>query len=202
MFQKIKGFILQILKEFQESGNKSRYLFGLFIRYELFMLKWSLLIPVKLLYWLMSTYPGLAFTTFLTLFFSAIPYPMNYGIYLVFCEVMSTNFLCLMLSQFEISRKYLILLIGEQNYNKYIGENPGSTLGKRLLYTGGFVMGIGLGKIGLDMVQTNANARDASLYAEKCRKEGVQIDPERFHAHFDRRPHDYFTDILRNIPKK
>lgn len=112
------------------------------------------------------------------------PYPINYYIYLVFCDVISTNFLCLILSQFEVSRNYLIRLIGQENFSKYIGDNPGSNLGKKLICTGTFVIGIGLGKIGLDVAQTYANAHDASLYADTCKAKGIPVDAEAFHDHF------------------
>lgn len=159
----------------------------LILKFELIILKYLCLIPIKLVYFFTNTIAGYAIMFF---FFGGIfilPYPFPIIILVLFSDLIFVSLVCIILSQFKFSRDKLRNLIGSENFTKYIGDNPGTVLSRNLIKVGGVFLTFGSLKIGLDFGQDQVNGICAENYAERCRKNNIPIDPTTFHEYHKRR---------------
>jgi len=200
MLGKISEFLKHEYSVFVVLSNKDKlkYIFRAFVKYELFVLKYLILVPIVVIDFLGGTWAGMGVLVILYLGIFVLPYPINWIILFFLADLLVTAFYVLIASQFESSRNLLILLIGEGNYKEYIGDNPGSKLGKHIVKVGGIGLGLGVSLLGMEFFHNQINSLGAMQYANDCKKMGVPIDVERFHKYYDRR----FYDIANNLMKK
>lgn len=167
------------------------------IKFDLFFLKYMILIPLKISHFLCETKGGTGILIFLILGMYGFPHPFSTIIFFFLSDIISVLIFCTIGAQFRVSRELLKKLLGLENFSKYVGDNPGSVTGKHLFKVGVYCLGIGVGKVGLDVFQDHANSIAANTYAEDCRRQNIPIDETKFHKFYERR----FSDIYQNIFK-
>lgn len=167
------------------------------IKLDLILLKYMILIPLKVSHFLCETKGGTGILIFMILGMYGLPYPFSTIIFFFLSDIISVLIFCTISAQFSISRELLKKLIGVENFSKYVGDNPGSITGKHLFKVGLYCLGIGVGKVGLNVFQDQANSIAANTYAEDCRRQNLPIDEEKFHKFYERR----FSAIYQNIFK-
>jgi len=201
---KLRNLLVEEYKKFvaKDSEGKLRFVVYLLIKYELFFLKWSILGPIIIGTWFTSTISGFSIMFILGISMYICPYPVPFCIFMLFSDIIASMVICITAAQFEFSCYYLRKLIGEENFKRYVGENPASNLSPKLLKITAFIVALGITKLGIDLGQSEVNGISASKYAERCRREGVAIDPATFHGHFHKKPEDFMKDIFSRTPKK
>lgn len=157
------------------------------IKVELIILKYLVLIPIRLIFFFTNTISGYAIMYFLIGGIFLLPHPFPIIILLTFSDLIFVSLVCIILSQFKFSRDKLRDLIGKENFSKYIGDNPGTVISRNLVKVGGVFVTFGVLKIGLDFSQDQVNGVCADNYADRCRKNNVPIDPNTFHEYHRRR---------------
>src|SRR5690606_27833145 len=100
-------------------------IFNIFIKSELFILKHSILIPLKIGQIFLLDRIGFLLILLYYILMLYLPYPISLFMAIIILDILGIALTCTILSKFDFSRKHLKNLIGSQNFSKYIGDNPG-----------------------------------------------------------------------------
>lgn len=174
-------------------------LFNIFIQTELFILKHSILIPLKIGQIFLLDYIGVLLIILYYIIMISAPYPLSFFMAILILDILGIAITCTILSKFDFTRKHLKNLIGAENFSKYIGDNPGSLTTKLAVRLVTTAVALSVSKIGVDSLQDYSNSLSANRYANDCMRHGISVDPTQFNTFYQR---DVTKTIYDSIIKK
>lgn len=97
-------------------------LYKIFIKYELFILKYTIVLPLRFGFFCTTTKPGTLFLYLLVFGVFFLPYSMAIICMVILTDILIVGLMCTILAQFKQTRKILIEIIGKENFSKYVGD--------------------------------------------------------------------------------